>query len=227
MRIEPGMVEAELRAFFSQDWKMYSGQFELKDISISGNGEPTLSPFLEEALEAAGTLLREMADAEPGLARVPVVLITNSTGFLRPDIREMLERFSQRARLEVWAKLDGGSPATHHVLSGSDFEYGRVVDAIADFAARVPIKLQTMICRDSRSGRILFDEEGYLATLQALARRGARIIAVQLYTVARPPAEPWPESLDDARMRALAERVRAALPPEIGVECFGRAGYIE
>jgi wyosine [tRNA(Phe)-imidazoG37] synthetase (radical SAM superfamily) len=221
------MVEAELRAFFAQDWKMYFGRFELKDISISGNGEPTLSSFLGEALEAARVVLREMAAAEPGFARVPIVLITNSTGFLRPEVCEMLERFSRRARLEVWAKLDGGSPATHRILSDSHFEYGRVVDAIADFSARVPVKLQTMVCRDGRDGRILFDEKGYLATLQTLARRGARIVAVQLYTVARPPAEPWPASLDDAQMRAFAESVRASVLPEIAVEWFGRTGYVE
>lgn len=226
-RIEPGMVEAGLRAFFAHEWRTYSEQFELRDISVSGNGEPTLSPFLGEALKAARAVLREMTDAEPGLARVPVVLITNSSGFLRPDICEMLERFSQRARLEVWAKLDGGSPAMHRILSGSEFAYGRIVDAIAGFAVRVPIKLQTMLCRDSRSGRILFDAEGYLATLQSLVQRKARIGAIQLYTVARPPAEPWIAGLDDAELLTIAGRVRAALPAGIGVECFGRTGHIE
>lgn len=227
VRIAPGMVEASLRAFFSQDWPLYAGQFELKDISISGNGEPTLSPFLEEALDAASAVLREMATAEPGLDLVPIVLITNSSGFLRPEICKMLENFSQRARLEVWAKLDGGSPAMHRILSGSNFTYGRIVDAIADFAVRVPVKLQTMICRDSRNGRTLFDTENYLATLRIFERKRARITGVQLYTVARPPAEPWIAGLDDAELLTIARLVRAALPEKIGVECFGRTGYIE
>ncbi len=225
--LRAGTVEAELRAFFAQNWKIYSGQFELKDISVSGNGEPTLSPFLEEALEAAFVVLREMEGTEPSFARVPVVLITNSTGFLKPTICDMLARFSRKARLAIWAKLDGGSPVMHRLLSGSDFDYGRIVDAIADFAARVPVTLQTMVCRDSRSGQVLFDAEGYLATLQALARRGAQIVTIQLYTVARLPTESWIAGLDDAQMRAIAGRVRAALLGGIEVECFGRTGSLE
>jgi len=139
----------------------------------------------------------------------------------------MLENFSQRARLEVWAKLDGGSPAMHRILSGADFAYGRIVDAIADFASCVPVKLQTMICRDSRTGQTLFDAESYIATFQIFARKGARITGIQLYTVARPPAEPWIAGLDDAELLTIARLVRAALPEKIGVECFGRTGYIE
>jgi len=226
-RMGPGMVEAGLRAFFAHEWRTYSEQFELRDISVSGNGEPTRSPFLEDALEAAHRVLQDLAGANPYFAGVPVVLITNSSGFLRPDICEMLERFGRKASLEVWAKLDGGSPAMHRILSGSEFAYGRIVDAIAGFAVRVPIKLQTMLCRDSRSGRILFDAEGYLATLQSLVQRKARIGAIQLYTVARPPAEPWIAGLDDAELLTIAGRVRAALPAGIGVECFGRTGHIE
>jgi len=225
--LRAGTVEAELRAFFAQEWNIYSGQFELKDISVSGNGEPTLSPLLEEALDAAFAVLRDMEGTEPSFAQVPVVLITNSTGFLKPTICDMLERFSRKARLAIWAKLDGGSPVMHRLLSGAEFEYGRIVDAIAAFAARVPVTLQAMVCRDSRSGQVLFDTEGYLATLQCLGQKKVRIAAIQLYTVARPPAEPWIEGLDDAQMRAIAGRVRAALPRGIEVECFGRTGSLE
>jgi histidinol dehydrogenase len=224
--IRSGMVEAALRAFFAHEWRRYSTQFELKDISVSGNGEPTLSPFLEEALEAAYRVLQDLVGANPYFARVPVVLITNSTGFLRPKLCEMLEHFSQKAHFEVWAKLDGGSQAMHRILSGSEFDYGSIVDAIADVAFHVPVKLQTMVCRDDRSGQTLFDPDGYLATLRALAQKGAQISAVQLYTVARPPAEPWIAGLDDAELRLIAGRVRTALPEGIEVECFGRTGYI-
>lgn len=230
-RLESGMVEATLREFFARDWPgSYAGRYELKDISLSGNGEPTLSPFLEEALNAAWRVLKDMEATGILPNTVPIVLITNSTGFLNAEVCEMLERFSGNARLEVWAKLDGGAPATHKILSGSEFEYGRITDAIAAFATRVPVKLQTMLCLDARSGELLFDADGYISTLRSLLQRGARIRAVQLYTVARRPAEPWIAGVEDARMRAYAATIRAALSRDIAnivIECYGQAGCLE
>lgn len=227
LALKPGEVTDALWKFFADDWPMYSARFELKDISLSGNGEPTLSPFLGEALDAAWGTLQGLAGPCSVAGEVPVVLITNSTGFLRPEVCEMLERFSRRAHLEVWAKLDGGLPYLHRMLSGSEFAYGRIADAIADFALHVPVKLQTMICRDSRSGALLFDTDGYLETLQSLLQRRAKVRAIQLYTVARMPAKPWVAALEDAELQTIARRVRGALPAGIGVECFGRTGYIE
>lgn len=230
-RLESGMVESALREFFARDWPAsYAGRYELKDISLSGNGEPTFSPFFEEALNAARRVLKDVEAAGTLPNTVPIVLITNSTGFLNTEIREMLERFSRSVRFEVWAKLDGGSPATHRILSGSEFEYGQITDAIAAFATRVPIKLQTMLCLDARNGELLFDADGYISTLRSLLQRGARIRAVQLYTVARRPAEPWILGVEDARMRACAASIRAALSrdiADIAIECYGQTGCLE
>jgi len=50
--LKPGDVMKTLWRFFEEEWPALASSFELKDISISGNGEPTLSPFLEEALKA-------------------------------------------------------------------------------------------------------------------------------------------------------------------------------
>ncbi len=227
LALKPGDVGRALRKFFADDWPALSASLKLKDISLSGNGEPTLSPFLGEALDAAWAALQDLAGAGSVAGDVPVVLITNSTGFLSARLCELLTRFSQKARFEVWAKLDGGTPATHRILSGSEFAYERVADAIADFALHVPVKLQTMLCRDSRSGALLFDTDGYLETLQSLLQRRAKVRAIQLYTVARMPAKPWVEALEDVELQTIARRVRGALPAGIGVECFGRTGYIE
>ncbi len=225
-RLSEGMIEAALREFFDKDWPAYAKSFALEDISISGNGEPTCSPFLEEALYAAAKVLSEQVSLDAKLFHVPVVLITNSTGFLSPQICELLYRFSQEARFEIWAKLDGGTSELHSILSGSNYEFDRIVGDIAHFAAITPVKIQTMICRDARSGRVLFDAERYCGALMSLIGQGARINAIQLYTTARPPAEPWIASIDDIEMAMLASIVRRCLPSEIRLECFGRSGEL-
>jgi hypothetical protein len=55
---------------------------------------------------------------------------------------------------------------------------------------------------------------------------GARISAIQLYTTARLPIEPWIASLDDTEMAAFASNVRARLPADLAIECFGRSGEL-
>jgi len=225
-RLSQGMIEAALRQFFETEWQRYARSFVLKDISISGNGEPTCSPFLEETLYAAAKVLGEQAYLDPKLSKVPIVLITNSTGFLNTQVCELLRRFSQEARFEIWAKLDGGTPELHSILSGSGYVFDRIIGGIAHFSVMTPVKIQTMICRDTRSGRDLFDIEGYCGVVIDLLEQGARISAIQLYTTARLPIEPWIASLDDTEMAAFASNVRARLPADLAIECFGRSGEL-
>jgi hypothetical protein len=56
----------------------------------------------------------------------------------------------------------------------------------------------------------------YLDRLDELIHAGCRIREVQLYTVARRPAEPDVHAVDAGELEALAERLRGRLP---GVEC--------
>jgi histidinol dehydrogenase len=225
-RLSEGMIETALRAFFDREWPAYAKSFALKDISISGNGEPTCSPFLEEALYAVAKVLSEQVSRDAEFSHVPIVLITNSTGFLNPRICEILHRFSKQARFEIWAKLDGGTSELHSILSGSNYSFDRIIEGIAHFAAVTPVKIQTMICRDASSGRLLFDAERYCSVLKNLIEKGAHISAIQLYTTARPPAEPWVASIDDKEMAMLASIVRRLLPSDIRLECFGRSGEL-
>lgn len=222
-----GDIERELRLFFEGNWFLYKKEYKLKDISISGSGEPTLSPRLEEALRAARRALGDEAARDGTLSAVPIVLITNSTGFLRPEIVDLLAKFHTEARLDIWAKLDGGTERLHRQLSGSAFGLGEIVDGILAMSRRVPLTIQTMLLADARSGELLFDAEAYASTLAAIIGRGGDIEAVQLYTVARHPRESWVAALSDDAMRELARGLRTSLVPEgaragkIRIECYG------
>jgi len=109
--LRAGDVSRAIECFFDEEWPELSKTLELKDISISGNGEPTLSPFLEEALYAARqaidtkALVKDCATPSGQHSIPSIVLITNSTGFLREDITELLAGFYKRYPFEIWAKL--------------------------------------------------------------------------------------------------------------------------
>ena len=226
-RLVEGDIERELRRFFVERWPLYKNEYELKDVSVSGSGEPTLSPFLGEALRSAKRVLDEEIAYGEARSTVPIVLITNSTGFLRPEVANILADFSKEARFRIWAKLDGGTEALHTALSRSALSLSEIVGGILDISRRVPLTIQTMILSDSRSGRILFDAAAYASTIAAIAANGGQVEAIQLYTVARRPAESWVTPLSDEAMADLARRIRAALTLKgrgsdaVRIECYG------
>src|SRR5262249_42451955 len=78
-----------------------SGALALKDVAFAGNGEPTTSPQLREAIALVG---RALEDA--GLAgSIKVVLITNGSQVKKPDVKSALELLA-RMNGEIWFKLD-------------------------------------------------------------------------------------------------------------------------
>lgn len=219
--LTPGMIEAELRRFFASDWSLYGKYFELKDICISGNGEPTCSPFFEECLRTVMQLRQQAV-----LPLVPTVLITNSTGFLRDDTIRLIQGLADALDLKVWAKLDGGNARLHALLSGSSYAYETILAGIVRVSSLRPLILQTMILTDSRSGQILFDAGDYAMSIRNILDSGGKLEAIQLYTLARTPAEPWPRALADEEMCAIAFEVTNLIGSSIRIECFGSKGEL-
>lgn len=212
-----------LESFFkrasAQDW----AGAQIKDICISGNGEPTLSPQLEGALK----LCAEYRHRFPSLAgSSELVIITNSTGFLDQSVSALLARFVEREGLKIWAKLDSGSQEGFQALSRSGFRFEDIVEAIGRFASSRPIILQTMVC--SLNGKTPCGEDAgvYASTLDRLVSRGAKIEAIQLYTIARTPADPSARALSDEEMLSYASFLgsRSAKAPPLLI--FGRDGAI-
>jgi hypothetical protein len=54
--------------------------------------------------------------------------------------------------------------------------------------------------------------DAYCDRLLELLRAGGQLKTLQLYTIARRPAEPFVSPLDDAELDAIATRVRARVP---------------
>src|SRR6266446_6123600 len=74
----------------------------LKEVALSGDGEPTLSSNFEE-------IVREVVHIR-SRRRFPffkIVLITNASGLDRPEVRAGLRHLTSDD--EIWAKLDAGT----------------------------------------------------------------------------------------------------------------------
>lgn len=213
-----------MEAFFtrasSQDW----AGAPIKDICISGNGEPTLSPQLEGALE----LCAEYRNRFPSLAgSSELVIITNSTGFLDRGVSNLLARFAEREGLKIWAKLDSGTQEGFQALSRSGFRFEDIVEAIGRFASARSILLQTMVCSLNGKTPGIEEAEAYASVLGGILSRGAKIEAIQLYTIARAPSDPSAQALSDEEMRYYGAILGSRLPKAPLISLFGRAGAIQ
>ncbi|MDR1412226.1 MAG: radical SAM protein [Spirochaetaceae bacterium] len=180
----------------------------VRDISFSGNGEPSLSPHFAGALETAARVRGRRAP------EAALVLITNGTGLLDKKLYDLLrDRASGAAALRIWLKLDAGTPDWYARINRSAVDYDRLTGRIRLFVTEAPADIQTMIC--AVDGRPPPPEEAAawekLAVELAVSSRG-RIRSFQLYGKARPaPEDPLAEALPAAYPETRAESLRRAL----------------
>ncbi|MDR2964646.1 MAG: hypothetical protein LBU88_02605 [Treponema sp.] len=178
----------------------------IKDICFSGNGEPTLSPDFPDALLLAETVRAEMAPS------AQLVLITNGTGLLQPQIFSILKDLALRAeRFDIWLKLDAGTPEWYKKINRSNIPLEKLTEKIHEFAASAPVTIQTMLCKINDTPPPPEEAEAWEALVCKLAVNG-NIRKVQIYGKARPaPEDPLASKLDTDYLEQRAASLRRAL----------------
>lgn len=182
---------------------------QLKNIALSGDGEPTLSEHFCEVIEEVSRV-REM----PQLPLFKLVLITNATGLHLPPVQDGLQRFSRSD--EVWVKLDAGTPEYMAQVNKTRIPLDTVLGNILALARRRPVVVQSLFCSISEHGPRESEIDAYLRRLLELKEQGAQISRVQIYSVVREPAHPGCTYLPLSRISQIARRVReeTGLPAE-------------
>jgi wyosine [tRNA(Phe)-imidazoG37] synthetase (radical SAM superfamily) len=174
----------------------------LNDIAFSGDGEPTTCPEFLEIVEATAELKRRR-----GLDAVKLVLITNATMFRRPLVQRALAVLDANNG-EIWAKLEAGTEAYYQQIDRTTIPFGRVLDNITEAAKARPLVIQSMFLRMHDQPPSQAELEAFCDRLNEITKAGGRITLVQVYTVARVPAESWVTPLTDAEVDAIVELVR-------------------
>ena len=173
----------------------------LKDISFSGDGEPTSSPIFDQVCFKIADIRRQYAREE-----VKIVLITNSTLLHKPKVQEGLAVLDTNNG-EIWAKLDAGTELYYQKVNRSQVTFEKVLDNILRTAQKRPIKIQSLFM--SIMGQPPADEEidAYINCLNDITSQGGKIISIQIHTVARQPAETFVGPLTDQQIDDLASKV--------------------
>lgn len=216
-------LKADLVEFFQDQACGRFGLFPVRDICISGNGEPTLSPYLSGALAVCAKIRTAFPETA---GKADLVLITNGTGFLDDSIAAVLREAVSNGNLQIWAKLDAGSQELFAAMSRSGYRLDMIVQAMTAFARQSPLTIQTMLCRLGEREPTPDDARRYAATISAMVNAGAKIQAIQFYTVARIPLEPSVGPLSGQQLRTHIGRILPLFPSAIPVRVYDESGEI-
>lgn len=195
----------------------------LNDIAFSGDGEPTTYKNFDELMRLAADVKREVAADHPAADEAKMVLITNASRFHRPQVERGLAILDEN-RGEVWAKLDAGTEAYYQTIERTKVPFGQVLSNIAAAARVRPLVIQSLFLRLAGEPPGDAEIDAYCDRLNEVTAAGGALKLVQVYTVARKPAESIVTPLSDEEVDAIVERVRRRTG--LRAEAFyGSSGY--
>jgi len=182
---------------------------ELKEVALSGDGEPTLCPNFREVVQEV-VHIRAQSLPPP----FKIVLLTNSTGLHLPEVQNGLQLLTSRD--EIWAKLDVGTQAwMEKINSPKRSETGcpnvgldLVLENILRLARQRSIVIQSLFPLIDGEAPPAEEIEQYVQRLRELKEAGAQISLVQIHSAHRPAVHTNVGHLPLQSLFQIAQRVR-------------------
>jgi wyosine [tRNA(Phe)-imidazoG37] synthetase (radical SAM superfamily) len=150
---------------------------QLRQVALSGDGEPTLAENFVEAVQA---VVRVRALGE----FFKIVLITNGTGLDRPHVLRGLEFLTKSD--EIWIKLDGGTQAFIDKVNRPDVQLEKILSNILLVGRLRPVVIQSLFPAIHGEEPPYEEIREFAMRLKELKSAGAQISLVQIYSAARP-----------------------------------------
>ncbi len=175
----------------------------LRHVAISGDGEPTLCPQFQEAVE---TVIH--VRAKSGLPFFKIVLITNASNLDAPEVQEGLRLLTRHD--EIWAKLDGGTQAYMERVNKTTVPLEKILSNILLVSRQRPVIVQSLFPALNGIGPDDQEITHYVQRLQSLKDAGAQIPLVQIYSATRPTPTSGCGHLPLRRLSQIAHTVRSA-----------------
>ena len=150
---------------------------QLRQVALSGDGEPTLAENFIEAVEGV-VRVRAVGDF------FKIVLITNGTGLDRPAVLRGLELLTRMD--EIWIKLDGGTQSFVDKVNRPDVPLAKILANILLVGRLRPIVIQSLFPAIHGEQPPVEEINEFALRLRELKTAGAQIAMVQIYSAARP-----------------------------------------
>jgi len=202
-----GLLEEVANGQFFEHYGLPPEQRAIRDIALSGNGEPTSCP---QFAAVVGVIGQVCADFEL-FGRIKLVLISNGSLMLKPEVQRGLAHWSELGG-EVWFKLDSATTAGRERINRIHLPNESARRNLEACTRLCPTWLQT--CLFAYDGQPPADSEqlAYLDFLSSLAANGIALEGVLLYGLARPSLQPEARrlsTLPEAWLPAFGEQIEA------------------
>jgi len=201
------LLEKELRFFleevlagdFYDEFQVETGKRVIKDIALSGNGEPTSVKAFAEAVALISTIVEQMAVPETA----KYVLITNGSLIHQTKVQQGLQILAN-AGGELWFKLDSATFGGRKVLNHAAISQQNYVANLKLAIQLCPTWLQT--CFFTMDGQVLSESEqlAYLALVEQIKNLSG-FQGILLYSLARPSLQVEADRLTSANLEQLTE----------------------
>ena len=174
---------------------------QVRHVTVSGDGEPTLASHFCDALRALVHL--RVFGSVPFFK---IVVVTNSTALDRPKVQEGLKLLTRAD--EIWAKLDGGTQKYINKLNGATIPQEKITANILQVARQRPVVIQSLFPAIDGSPPPAREIKQYVRRLKELKEAGAEIPLVQIYSATRPMARTGCSHLPLKSLSQIAKTVR-------------------
>ncbi len=173
-----------LNGSFYDRFEVPSENRQIKDIAISGNGEPTSVEGFEEVISLIGETIEKAKINDP----YQFVLITNGSLIHKKQVQKGLAVLNQ-LQGRVWFKLDSATHVGRKMINNAGGLQEKYVENLQLSASLCPTWVQT--CLLKIDGQILDVKEqvAYLKLLEDVLEK-VDLQGVLLYTLARPSMQP-------------------------------------
>lgn len=216
--MEFDVLEKELRLFlndvlhgdFYERFEIAPELRVIKDIAISGNGEPTSLVGFEKAIALIGEIATELGV----FPSANFVLITNGSLMHQNKVQMGLKRLHQYNG-QVWFKLDSATEAGRKTINNTDQSAQKALAGLISCVQLCRTKLQTCVLNYQGQGLIESEKTAYLALLTQIKNQTS-VSEVMLYTIARPSFQP--EAVDITKLDAQTMNEFASEIRQIGFQ---------
>jgi len=197
------ILEQELRFFlnqvlasdFYQQYEVPEQYRVIKDIAISGNGEPTSLKGFEQAIELIGKIAIEMQV----LQKSKFVLITNGSLMHQAQVQTGLKRFNDYNG-QIWFKLDSATALGRKKINDSKQSTEKTLENLKIATDLCETSLQTCMLDFLVADEAEQERQAYIDMLQ---KNAFKIKEIMLYTLARPSLQPEAKQLKKADARVM------------------------
>ena len=172
----------------------------LNDIAFSGDGEPTTYRNFDDIIGQVADIKQQLA------ADCRMVLITNASMFHREHVQRGLQIMDDH-RGQIWAKLDAGTEDYYKLIERTTIPFQRILDNITLAAQQRPIVIQSLFMNVNGEPPSKAEITAWCDRLSEIVQAGGQIDLVQIYTVARQPAESFVTALTEDQLQEIAQRL--------------------